>query len=222
MEYNFSINTNEYLPLRDVVFNNLRDAILKGDLKPGERLLENQLADKLGVSRTPVREALRMLEQENLVLLIPRKGAQVLEISADDIKNIMEIRSSLEVLAMKYACKNMSEEKIAELKKYNTQFVEAFENDDYQAVADADVNFHNIIIEAAKNDMLCVLINNIRTRAYRFRMAYLEVYETKEAVVEHHRKIVEAIENHWEEKGVQIMAEHIEHQMLEILKSLEN
>ena len=70
--------------------------------------------------------------------------------------------------------------------------------------------------------MLCVLINNLRTRAYRFRMAYLEVYETKEAVFEHHRKIVEAIENHWEEKGVAIMAEHIEHQMLEILKSLEN
>ena len=95
MEYNFNVNTNEYLPLREIVFNNLRDAILKGDLKPGERLLENQLADKLGVSRTPVREALRMLEQENLVLLIPRKGAQVLEISADDIKNIMEIRGSL-------------------------------------------------------------------------------------------------------------------------------
>jgi len=222
MEYNFDVNANEYLPLREVVFNNLRDAILKGTLKPGERLLENQLADKLGVSRTPVREALRMLEQENLVILIPRKGAQVLNISADDIKNIMEIRSSLEVLAMKYACKNMSEEKIAELKKYNAEVEDAFEREDYQAVADSDVNFHNIITEAANNDMLCVLINNIRTRAYRFRMAYLEVYETKEAVIEHHRKIVEAIENHWEEKGVAIMAEHIEHQMLEILKSLKN
>jgi len=222
MEYNFDVNANEYLPLREVVFNNLRDAILKGTLKPGERLLENQLADKLGVSRTPVREALRMLEQENLVLLVPRKGAQVLNISADDIKNIMEIRSSLEVLGMKYACKNMPAEKIEELKKYNAEFEDAFAREDYQAVADSDVNFHNIIIEAANNDMLCVLINNIRTRAYRFRMAYLEVYETKEAVIEHHRKIVEAIENHWEEKGVQIMAEHIEHQMMEILKSLKN
>ena len=224
MEYKFNVNANEYLPLREVVFNNLRDAILKGDLKPGERLLENQLADKLGVSRTPVREALRMLEQENLVLLIPRKGAQVLSISAEDIKNIMEIRSSLEVLAMKHACKNMSPEKIQELKRLNVMFEEAFEKaaelHDYQEVADIDVQFHNIIIESANNDMLCLLINNIRTRAYRYRMAYLEIHETKQAVINHHRKIVAAIENHTEEQGVKIMAEHIEHQMLEILKSL--
>ena len=72
----FNINSNEYLPLRDVVFNTLRDAILTGKLVPGERLMENQLAEKLGVSRTPVREALRMLELENLVELVPRKGAQ--------------------------------------------------------------------------------------------------------------------------------------------------
>ena len=96
MDYKFNVSVNEYLPLRAVVFNNLRDAILKGELAPGERLLENQLADKLGVSRTPVREALRMLEQENLVALIPRKGAQVLDLSANDIKNVLEIRSALE------------------------------------------------------------------------------------------------------------------------------
>ena len=103
MEYKFDVNANEYLPLREVVFNNLRDAILKGQLKPGERLLENHLADKLGVSRTPVREALRMLEQENLVELIPRRGAQVLDISAEDIKNVLEIRSALEVVSVRHA-----------------------------------------------------------------------------------------------------------------------
>ena len=86
----FNINTNEYLPLRDVVFNTLRDAILTGKLVPGERLMENQLAEKLGVSRTPVREALRMLELENLVELVPRKGAQVLDMSEKDIVDILE------------------------------------------------------------------------------------------------------------------------------------
>ena len=74
-ETKFNINTNEYLPLRDVVFNTLRDAILTGKLVPGERLMENQLAEKLGVSRTPVREALRMLELENLVELVPSDTA---------------------------------------------------------------------------------------------------------------------------------------------------
>ena len=72
METNFNVSMNEYLPLRDVVFNTLRQAILKGELKPGERLMEIQLANKLGVSRTPIREAIRKLELEGLVLMIPR------------------------------------------------------------------------------------------------------------------------------------------------------
>ena len=80
MEYNLKVNMNEYLPLRDVVFNTLRDAILKGELEPGERLMEIQLAERLGVSRTPIREAIRKLELEGLVLMIPRKGAEVAKI----------------------------------------------------------------------------------------------------------------------------------------------
>ena len=74
MDMDFEVNMNEYLPLRDVVFNTLRKAILRGELKPGERLMEIQLANKLGVSRTPIREAIRKLELEGLVLMIPRKG----------------------------------------------------------------------------------------------------------------------------------------------------
>lgn len=73
MTGDFQLEMNEYLPLRDVVFQTLRQAILKGELKPGERLMEIQLAQKLGVSRTPVREAIRKLELEGLVLMIPRK-----------------------------------------------------------------------------------------------------------------------------------------------------
>ena len=74
MTEDLTLNMDAYLPLRDVVFNTLREAILKGELKPGERLMELQLAAKLGVSRTPIREAIRMLEQEGLAVTIPRKG----------------------------------------------------------------------------------------------------------------------------------------------------
>ena len=77
MGTDFEVTMDEYLPLRDVVFNTLRQAILRGELKPGERLMEIQLANKLGVSRTPIREAIRKLELEGLVLMIPRKGAEV-------------------------------------------------------------------------------------------------------------------------------------------------
>ena len=81
MENKLKVNMNEYLPLRDVVFNTLRQAILKGELEPGERLMEIQLADRLGVSRTPIREAIRKLELDGLVLMIPRKGAEVAKFS---------------------------------------------------------------------------------------------------------------------------------------------
>ena len=91
-------NENDYLPLRDVVFNTLRTSILTGELKPGERLMEIHLADKLGVSRTPIREAIRKLELEGLVLMIPRKGAEGADISEKSLKDVLEVREALEEL----------------------------------------------------------------------------------------------------------------------------
>ena len=90
MDMDFEVNMNEYLPLRDVVFNTLRKAILRGELKPGERLMEIQLANKLGVSRTPIREAIRKLELEGLVLMIPRKGAEVAQITEKNMQDVLE------------------------------------------------------------------------------------------------------------------------------------
>ena len=98
------VNMSEYLPLRDVVFNTLRQAILRGELKPGERLMEIQLANKLGVSRTPIREAIRKLELEGLVLMIPRKGAEVADISEKSLRDVLEVRKALEELAVKLTC----------------------------------------------------------------------------------------------------------------------
>ena len=90
-EPKFNVTMNEYLPLRDVVFNTLRQAILRGELKPGERLMEIQLANKLGVSRTPIREAIRMLEQEGLAVTIPRKGAEVAKMTEKDMEDVLQI-----------------------------------------------------------------------------------------------------------------------------------
>ena len=103
-------NMDEYLPLRDVVFNTLRQAILTGELKPGERLMEIHLADRLGVSRTPIREAIRKLELEGLVVMIPRKGAQVARITEKNLKDVLEVRRALDMLAVRLACDRMDEE----------------------------------------------------------------------------------------------------------------
>ena len=95
------INLGEYKPLRDIVFETLKEAILKGKLEPRERLMEIQLADQLGVSRTPVREAIRKLELEGLVIMEPRKGAYVSDISYADIIDTLEVREALETFAVK-------------------------------------------------------------------------------------------------------------------------
>ena len=101
---------NEYLPLRDVVFQTLRQAILYGELKPGERLMEVHLAERLGVSRTPIREAIRKLELEGLVVMIPRRGAVVASITEKDLKDVLEVRRTLEILACEVACERITPE----------------------------------------------------------------------------------------------------------------
>ena len=103
------VNVNEYLPLRDVVFNTLRQAIITGEFVPGERLMEIALANRLGVSRTPVREAIRKLELEGLVVMIPRKGAEVARITEKDLRDVLEVRSSLEELAAGLATERLDE-----------------------------------------------------------------------------------------------------------------
>jgi DNA-binding GntR family transcriptional regulator len=111
-----------YKPLRDVVFDYMKDAIITGKLKPGERLMEVQLAEKLGVSRTPVREAIRKLELEGLVVMVPRKGAYVADLDAKDLLNVLEVRSSLEGLAASLAAERITEEEIDKLKKIIEEF----------------------------------------------------------------------------------------------------
>ena len=120
MTDNLKLNVDAYLPLRDVVFHTLREAILKGELKPGERLMELQLASKLGVSRTPIREAIRMLEQEGLAVTIPRRGAEVARMTEKDMKDVLQIREVLDELAVRLACDNITKEEIKELEKQMT------------------------------------------------------------------------------------------------------
>ena len=143
MKGELKMDVNEYLPLRDVVFNTLRQAILTGEMEPGERLMEIQLANKLGVSRTPIREAIRKLELEGLVIMIP--SAEVAHITVKDMRDVLEVRSALEELAATLACKNVTAEHIEELKTANRVFEAAIVSKDVVAIVNADVAFHNII-----------------------------------------------------------------------------
>ena len=130
VEPNFNVTMNEYLPLRDVVFNTLRQAILRGELKPGERLMEIQLANKLGVSRTPIREAIRKLELEGLVLMIPRTGAEVADITEKSLKDVLEVRRALEELSVKLTCDRITKEELKELEQAAENFRKTMKSKD--------------------------------------------------------------------------------------------
>ena len=165
-----SLKMNDYLPLRDVVFNTLREAILTGDIEPGERLMEIRLAEKLGVSRTPIREAIRMLQLEGLVNMTPRKGTVVAEISKEDLKNVLEVRKVLEQLAVEKACENVSDEAVSELRENLKEFNAAIKKKNPSDIAKIDVAFHDIIYRITGNDRLIQILYNIREQMYRYRL----------------------------------------------------
>ena len=191
MGTDFEVTMDEYLPLRDVVFNTLRQAILRGELKPGERLMEIQLANKLGVSRTPIREAIRKLELEGLVLMIPRKGAEV---------------------AVQLACDRMDEEGIKAMKEASAEFCNTLDSDDITRIAQADVAFHDIIYAATDNRRLIQLLNNLREQMYRYRIEYLKKKECYPQLLEEHQTIIDSIESRDKDRATQITGQHIKNQ----------
>ena len=215
------LQVNEYLPLRDVVFQTLRQAILRGTLQPGERLMEIHLAQKLGVSRTPVREAIRMLELEGLVTMVPRKGAIVAEITVSDLENVLEVRTALEELAVKKACQNMTEEELFQLKAAAGAFEEQLKNNDLLACAQADVEFHEIISQSTGNRRLIQILNNIREQIYRYRLEYLKDPSSHERLVTEHAAICGALEERNEEKAMEVVRIHIDQQNQSFMESLE-
>ena len=212
MEANFNVSMNEYLPLRDVVFNTLRQAILRGELKPGERLMEIQLANKLGVSRTPVREAIRKLELEGLVLMIPRKGAEVADISEKSLKDVLEVREALEELAARLACDKITKEGINRLKEAAQDFRSALKSNDITQMAEADVRFHDVICNATENQKLGQLLNNLREQMYRYRIEYLKDQHVYEKLLSEHEEIIRHIEKGEKDEAARVVSRHIENQ----------
>ena len=216
----FQLQMNEYLPLRDVVFQTLRQAILRGELKPGERLMEIHLAQRLGVSRTPVREAIRKLELEGLVLMIPRKGAIVAEITVSDLEDVLEVRMALEELAVKHACRRVTGEQLAGIRSLAEEFKRTLSGDDVAACAQADMKFHDAIYEATGNSRLVQILNNLREQMYRYRMEYLKDRQSHQNLIEEHDGILRALENRDEELAIRMTARHIECQKEYIIRML--
>ena len=212
---------NNYKPLRDVIFDYLKEAIINGEIKPSERLMEIKFAEKMGVSRTPVREAIRKLELEGLVVMLPRKGAHVAELSVKDIMNVLEIRGALDALASSLASERIRKDELKELKFTLNQFEQYMKNNNVHGLIKKDVEFHAIIYKASGNEKLTQIAENLKDQIHRFRIVYLKDYSSPKELVKEHNDIYKAIENGNSDLASKLALIHIQHQERAMISSLD-
>ena len=204
-----TVKLDGYRPLRDIVFETLKDAIVKQDLKPGERLMEIQLADEMGVSRTPVREAIRRLEQEGLVVMVPRKGAYVSGISMKDIHDVYEVRSALEVLAVELAAERITDDELEELGRQVVRESEVTEANEINELVYIDSSFHEMIYKYARNTRLVHFINVLQEQMQRYRAVSLANVGRSRSALDEHKEIVDALAAHNGKLAAKLVKEHV-------------
>lgn len=204
---NFDIQNHR--PLREIVYEELKAQILKGDIKPGTRMMEVELAEVLGVSRTPVREAIRKLEKEGLVKIEPRRGAYASELSVKDMVDILEVRQSMEGLAAYYCAQRINDEQKEQLRDYALAFNEAVEEGVYEDMINYDTKFHHLIVECCDNDILVHMIEQLQELVLRFRYLYYSDFKRAEQMPAEHHEIFEAVASGDAERAREAAALHI-------------
>lgn len=182
--------------LREKILETIRDAILKGSLKPGERVSEPELAERFGISRTPIREAFRQLESEGYLVVIPRKGAVVASLSERDVVEFYAIKSILEGHAARIAAERMTERDLERLETINSRLQQIAADGDIKTFFRVHNEFHELFIKASGNDKLVELINQLVLKFNRLRLASLAQPGRMAISVQEHRKIIEAFRKH--------------------------
>ncbi|HZJ84529.1 MAG TPA: GntR family transcriptional regulator [Syntrophomonadaceae bacterium] len=214
------VNLDSYKPLRELVLEAIRQAIIDGTLKPRERLMEIQLAEELGVSRTPIREALRKLEMEGFIVMVPRKGAYVADLSFKDIADVFEIRSALEGLAASLAAERITSEELEEMERCLVEKAEAILENDMEKLVSVDTKFHETIYRASRNERLTNIINNLREQIQRYRATTLAYPGRMQESLDEHRAIVEALQARDVHLARQLAGEHIENAENSMIESI--
>ncbi|MDR2005705.1 MAG: GntR family transcriptional regulator [Acidaminococcales bacterium] len=215
------VDLNTYRPLREIVCEALRTAIIGGVLKPGERLMEMQLADELGVSRTPIREAIRKLEQEGFIEMLPRRGAYVANISIKDVIDVYEIRIALDVLAAGLAAERITGEELSLLRQRLGIIKEVVEHDDMEKIGEYDWAFHEVLYKASKNDRLVGIINNLRDQLTRLRVTSMNYQDRIQDTMLEHELLVESIARREPELAKQRAFEHMRNAERTLLQAIE-
>jgi DNA-binding GntR family transcriptional regulator len=192
--------------LREKILETIREAILRGALKPGEKVAEPELAERFGISRTPIREAFRQLESEGYLTVIPRKGAVVTALSERDVEEFYAIKSILEGYAARMAAVNLSSKDIDRLEAINHRLEQLARDGDVKTFFRVHNEFHELFIRAAGNEKLLELIGQLLMKFNRLRMASLSLPGRMEISVKEHKKILEAFKSNDGEKANQLVS----------------
>jgi DNA-binding GntR family transcriptional regulator len=182
----------KHLTLREKILEHIRDAIISGSLKAGSKVSEPELAERYGISRTPIREAFRQLESEGYLTVIPRRGAVVSEFSQKDVEEFYAIKSILEGYAARQACQKLTDKELDKLQANNDRLSELAELNDFKTFFKVHNDFHEMFIKAADNEKLRELITSVVTRFQRLRFTSLSLPGRMRIVVQEHGKIIEA------------------------------
>ncbi len=212
------IPIDSYKPLRDVVVESIRQAIISGQFPPGMRLMELQLAEEMGVSRTPVREAIRKMELEGLVVMIPRRGAYVADISIKDINEVYEVRTALDVLSAGLAAERIDKSEIQEMRELLAEEAALVEAKNYPRIIDNDTAFHDVIYRASGNTRCMNIISNLREQITAIRGRSMPYPGRVEIMLKEHRAIFDAIAAGKVEKAQEAVRTHMENAEQTLLK----
>lgn len=206
--------------LRGNVFRSIRDGILNGTYKEHEELREVALGKELGVSRTPVREALRQLELEGLVTIIPNKGAYVTGITPKDINDIYEMRCMLEGLCAKWATEYITEDQLDELDEiiFLSEFHMRRDNSNTEQMAELDGRFHKVLYEASRSRMLSHVLEDFHKYSLMARRASMISEERARKSIREHKQILRAIRDKDSYMAEQLANEHVLHVLQNLRK----
>lgn len=182
----------KHLTLREKILETIRDAIMTGALKPGEKVAEPDLAERFGISRTPIREAFRQLESEGYLTVIPRKGAVVTSFSPRDVEEFYAIKSILEGYAARRACEKLTEKELDRLRSVNEKLRHLADDGDIRHFFRVHSDFHELFLKAADNEKLSDLVTNLVRKFQRLRFASLSLPGRMHVSVQEHDKIIEA------------------------------
>ncbi len=198
----------ERLTLADQVYSSIKQAIISGDLRPGERLREVEVAASLGASRTPVREALSRLEQDGLVKSLKTGGSIVVELSINEMREIFDLIQVLETYAVKAASERITPNQLEKLDMVCSRAERAAINN-YETVGELNRTFHELIVDAAGSQRLKVLIGNLRSAMQPYRALALHSKKFREQSVRDHRRMIDLLKNGDTESLGLLMAKHL-------------